>query len=174
LSWVLLSSCTARRHRLARSCCFSDFRWLARSCWLTLSCSFSDFRRLTRFRWLTFTFSRRLAYLRLLGGLCRLTRFWWLTFTFTFSRRLAYLRLLRGLCCLTDTCRFACSCGLTDFCRLTNARRFACSRRLARSPRFSTRWLRNLPGLRTLFLFLLFSFFFLLRTGDARERKTTN
>src|SRR5207248_2822642 len=94
LSLVLLTSCTARRHRLARSCCFSNFRWLA------LSCSFSVFRRSSRFRWLTFTFSR--------------------------------------------------------------------------SPRFSTRLLRNLPGLRTLFLFLLFSFFFLLRTGDARERKTTN
>src|SRR5438552_14423131 len=113
LSLVLLTSCTARRHRLTRFRCFADFRWLA------LSCSFADFRGLTSFWWLTFTFSRRLAYLRLLRGLCRLTRFWW--FTFTFSRRLSYLRLLGGLCCLTDTCRFAFSFGFTVSCRLTNA-----------------------------------------------------
>src|SRR5438094_10087262 len=98
LSLVLFTSCTARGHRPTRSRCFADFRWLA------LSCSFADFRGLTSFWWLTFTFSRRLAYLRLLRGLCRLTRFWW--FPFTFSRRLPYLRLLGCLFCLTAPCRF--------------------------------------------------------------------
>src|SRR5207249_2894310 len=111
-----------------------------------------------------------LAWLELHGrGLCGVWLFW--NFEVLRLNRLACCRRLACFCGLARCLRLACSYWFTNLGGLARCRWFPCGRWLAYC--LSAR-LRNLSGGRPLFLSLFFLWWWSLRRGNKRERKTAN